>query len=81
MEQELSLVKQQFTKNAIVDYYRKQKMKLSDIEKFSETELHAIEEADPNMDETPEEEFASVLHEMVESLPVKYAQALTMVEL
>jgi len=56
-------------------------MKLSDIEKFSETELHAIEEADPNMDETPEEGFASGLHEMVESLPVKYAQALTMVEL
>ena len=72
----------QITKNAIVDYYRKQKMKLSDIELFSEKELPAIEEADlNNMDETPEEEIASGLLEMIESLPVKYAQALTLVEL
>lgn len=70
----------QITRNTIVDYYRKQKMKLSEIGEISEVKLNAFEETGGLTEESAEENIASDLQEMINALPVKYAQALNIVE-
>jgi RNA polymerase sigma-70 factor, ECF subfamily len=70
----------QITKNSIIDYYRKQKIKLSDIQLVSEKELNALEAVDSKTERNPEERIASGLKVMIDSLPNEYAQALNLVE-
>ena len=71
----------QRAKNTINDYYRKQKIQLSDIEVVSEEELNASDEAESQTEENQIEQIASGLQRMINSLPEKYAQAIKMVEL
>lgn len=71
----------QIAKNTINDYYRKQKIQLSDIEVVSEEELNASDEAESQTEENQIEQIASGLQRMINSLPEKYAQAIKMVEL
>lgn len=68
------------TKNVIIDYYRKKKIKFSDIQKISEERVMLIGE-DDNICETPEQRLASGLTEMINALPEKYSQALNLVEI
>ncbi len=70
----------QITKNIIIDYYRKNRIKFSDIQKLSEEGMNLIE-GDSKVCETPEQHIASGLTEMINALPEKYAQALNMVEI
>jgi RNA polymerase sigma-70 factor, ECF subfamily len=71
----------QIAKNTINDYYRKQKIQLSDIEVIPEEELNAIDDVESQTAENQIEQIASGLQKMINSLPEKYAQALKMVEL
>ena len=71
----------QIAKNTINDYYRKQKIQLSDIEVIPEEELSAIDDVESQTAENQIEQIASALQKMINSLPEKYAQALKMVEL
>jgi len=71
----------QITKNSIIDYYRKQKMKFSDIQELSDKEMNAIEETEATIYENPEQRIASGLRNMINALPEKYAKALDMVEI
>ncbi|MBP1615121.1 MAG: rpoE [Bacteroidetes bacterium] len=71
----------QIAKNTINDYYRKQKIQLSDIEVIPEEELSAIDDVESQTAENQIEQIASGLQKMINSLPEKYAQALKMVEL
>jgi RNA polymerase sigma-70 factor (ECF subfamily) len=64
----------QITRNTIVDYYRKQKMKLEDIEEFSD------QVTDEMPEDIPARDIADSLKAMVEKLPDKYAHALLLVE-
>lgn len=62
----------QIARNTIIDYYRKHKIRLEDID--------TIPVIDETTEESPAQEIASGLKGMVESLPEKYAQALLLVE-
>lgn len=71
----------QITKNSIIDYYRKQKMKFSDIQELSDEEMNVTEATYTTIYENPEQRIASGLREMINALPEKYAKALFMVEI
>lgn len=71
----------QITRNAIVDYYRKRKVELLDLQLLSDTELGIAENSKEQNEENPQTRAALGLHLMVDALPEKYAQALRMVEL
>jgi len=60
------------TKNTIIDYYRKLKIKFEDIE--------IIDVRDEIVEENPAQKVVDGLKDMIISLPVKYAQALLLVE-
>jgi RNA polymerase sigma-70 factor (ECF subfamily) len=70
----------QITRNTIIDYYRKQKIKTEDIDAaaFEEKEtFHAIDEM---IEAGPAQEVAAGLRGMIDELPEKYSQALYLVE-
>lgn len=71
----------QITRNSIIDYYRKNKIRLTDINSFSEYELNALYDKDPFTENEHERLIASGLQKMIDVLPEKYAQALYMVEI
>jgi len=71
----------QIAKNSIVDYYRKRKIKFSDIQELSDKEMNAVGATDVVIYENPEERIASGLRDMINALPEKYAKALDMVEI
>lgn len=71
----------QIAKNSIIDYYRRNKVKLTDIQAFSERELNAVADIDIILENEHERSVASGLQKMINALPEKYAQALTMVEI
>ena len=71
----------QITRNSIIDYYRKNKIRLTDINSFSEHELNALHDKDPLIENEHEKLIASGLQKMIDVLPEKYAQALYMVEI
>lgn len=62
----------QIARNTVIDYYRKHKVRLEDIDDF--------QFAEDNAEATASDEIAAGLKEMVEALPEKYAQALLLVE-
>ena len=70
----------QITKNSITDYYRKQKQQPSDIQLLSDKEIGILDDTDISKDVEPEEQIASGLLVMINSLPKDYAQALNLVE-
>ncbi len=59
-------------KNTIIDYYRKRKKGICNIDD--------IEIGFENKEESPEDEIASGLRNMIEALPEKYAKALLLTE-
>lgn len=71
----------QIAKNSVIDYYRKNKVKLTNIQSFSEKELNAIDDLDVVSENEYERSVATGLQRMINALPEKYAQALTMVEI
>lgn len=71
----------QITRNSIIDYYRKNKIRLTDINSFSEHELNALHDAGPLTENEYEKNIAAGLQKMIDVLPEKYAQALYMVEI
>jgi RNA polymerase sigma-70 factor (ECF subfamily) len=71
----------QITRNSIIDYYRKNKVRFADINSFPENELNALHDADPLTENEYEKHIASGLQKMINALPEKYAQALYMVEI
>ena len=68
------------TKNSIIDYYRKKKLKYSDIQQLTINELNTLDDSNLSEEINPEERIASGLQLMINSLPKEYAQALNMVE-
>jgi RNA polymerase sigma-70 factor (ECF subfamily) len=62
----------QISQNAIIDFYRKNKLQTRDIDE--------IEIAERKEEKSPDWEIALGLREMVEKLPEKYSQALLLVE-
>ena len=65
----------QITRNTIIDYYRKQKVRSE-----SKEDVYAIPLVDETPEEKPSQEIADSLKGMVELLPKKYSQALLLVE-
>ena len=70
----------QITRNTIIDYSRKQKIKMEDIESFPVEDEDTPLTVDEIEGEDPAKEVASGLKEMIEELPDKYSQALLLVE-
>ena len=70
----------QITRNTIIDYYRKQKNRLDDIDTIPIEEKDTLITVDEIEEENPEKEITSGLKEMVEALPEKYKEALLLVE-
>lgn len=71
----------QITRNSIVDYYRKNKIELTDFQMFTEKEFNAYEPLDEKPYYDSEKIIALGLPFIIKALPEKYAQALIMVEL
>lgn len=62
----------QIARNTIIDYYRKRKVNVEN--------LDTINKVDDNFNDSPAQEIALGLEEMVNDLPEKYAQALILTE-
>jgi len=70
----------QIIRNTIIDYYRKQKTRLEDINSIPLDNYNTFPVIDEITEESPAQEIASGLREMVEALPEKYTQTLLLVE-
>ena len=70
----------QITRNTIIDYYRRQKNSMNDIDTIPVEDEDALITVDEIDGENPAKEVASGLKEMIEALPEKYSQALLLVE-
>ncbi len=70
----------QIARNTIIDYYRKHKVQLENIEDLTVKDGEALTVIDEIEDEVPEKEIAAGLKGMIDALPEKYSQALLLVE-
>ena len=71
----------QIAYNTIIDYYRKQKIKIEDIDSVPMKDDFSDSPVEKEIDKSPEQEIASGLRQMIDALPEKYSQALYLVEL
>ncbi len=71
----------QIANNTIIDFYRKQKIKTEDIDSVSMKDDFSNSPMEKLLDKSPEQEIASGLRQMINTLPEKYSQALYLVEL
>lgn len=67
-------------RNTIIDYYRKQVIKLENIDEFSLEDDGAIDNINNLIELEPAQKVAAGLKEMIDNLPPKYSQALYLVE-
>jgi RNA polymerase sigma factor, SigZ family len=70
----------QITRNTIIDYYRKQTIKLEDIDDFFLENEVAENNINNWIELEPAQKVAAGLKEMIADLPEKYSQALYLVE-
>ena len=73
----------QLTRNTIIDYYRKHKIKFEDENKIDKVEIRNIDSQIVFIDENErdlEDEINSGLRSLIETLPFKYSQALLLTE-
>lgn len=70
----------QITRNTIIDYYRKQKIKLEDIDEIPIEDEVAINNINNIIELELAHKVAAGLKEMIDNLPEKYSQALYLVE-
>ena len=70
----------QITRNTIIDYYRKQKIKIDDIDSISLDDKDTFHTIDDMIEAGPYQEVASGLRGMIDDLPEKYSQAIYLVE-
>lgn len=70
----------QIARNTIIDYFRKYKIKLDDIDTIPIEGEDALMTIDEIEGEDPEKDVVAGLREMIEKLPDKYSQALLLVE-
>lgn len=70
----------QITRNTIIDYYRKQKIKFDDIDSISLEDKETLHTIDEMLESGPSQEVAAGLRGMIGELPEKYSQALYLVE-
>lgn len=70
----------QITRNTIVDYYRKQKIKFEDIDEILLEDEGAINNINNMIELEPTQKVAAGLKGMIDDLPEKYSQALYLVE-
>lgn len=71
----------QIARNTIIDYYRKEKMKLEDIDEIPLEDEGAINNINNIVDSEPAQKVAAGLKGMIDDLPEKYSQALYLVEI
>ncbi len=70
----------QITKNCVIDYLREHKLRFEDIERIELEDSKTPDTIRDKNERDPENEIISGLHELIGSLPEKYAKALLMVE-
>lgn len=70
----------QIARNTIIDYYRKQKIKLEDIDEIPAEEEGLVSDIDKRIELEPAQKVAAGLRGMIDNLPKKYSQALYLVE-
>lgn len=70
----------QITRNTIIDYYRKQIIKLEDIDELSLEDEGATNDINNMIELEPMKSVVSGLKGMIDDLPEKYSQALYLVE-
>ncbi len=70
----------EIARNTIIDYYRKQKIKLDSFDELLPEEEDLFAATDEIKEENPVYKITSGLLGMIEALPEKYAQALILVE-
>lgn len=70
----------QITRNTIIDYYRKQKIKIDDIDTITLENKDTVHSIDDMIEAGPFQEVAAGLRGMIDELPDKYSQALYLVE-
>ncbi|QHQ63347.1 RNA polymerase sigma factor SigZ [Anaerocolumna sedimenticola] len=70
----------QITRNTIIDYYRKQKIKFEDIDEIPLEEEEAINKINEMVELEPVQKVTAGLRGMIDDLPEKYSQALYLVE-
>lgn len=70
----------QIARNTIIDFYRKHKIKHEDIEASPFEDEEAARTLEGFVDQKPAQEILSGLKGMVDGLPEKYAEALSLVE-
>ena len=70
----------QITRNTIIDYYRRQHIKLADIEDFPLEDEEALNRINNMVELEPAQKVAAGLKAMIDELPEKYSQALYLVE-
>jgi RNA polymerase sigma-70 factor (ECF subfamily) len=70
----------QIARNTIIDYYRKQKIKLEDIDEIPLDDEGAINNINSMIELEPAQKVAAGLKGMIDELPEKYSQALYLVE-
>jgi RNA polymerase sigma-70 factor (ECF subfamily) len=68
------------TRNTIIDYYRKHKIPIVDMDNLTDEEDSTVAISDEDLVEEPERVIASGLASMIRELPEKYAQAISMVD-
>lgn len=70
----------QITRNTIIDYYRKQKIKFEDIYELSLEDKEGVNDINRRIELEPAQKVAAGLKGMIDDLPEKYSQALYLVE-
>lgn len=70
----------QITRNTIIDYYRKHKIKLVDIDEIPLEDKVTANTIDEMIEVGPAKEIAADLKGMIDNLPTKYSEALYLVE-
>lgn len=70
----------QITRNTIIDFYRKQKIKLEDIDEILIVDERASNNINNMIELEPANKVAAGLKGMIDDLPEKYSQALCLVE-
>ncbi len=70
----------QIARNTIIDYYRKQKIKLEDIDEIPLEDEKALNDINNMIELEPAQKVAAGLRGMIDDLPEKYSQALYLVE-
>ncbi len=71
----------QITRNTIIDYYRKQQIKLEDIDEIPIEDEGAFNNINNMVELEPAQKVAAGLKGMIDDLPEKYSQALYLVEI